>query len=85
MARPMGVAKRPPSYVPSGPLRDFLMSLSKADLAEMVYDYAVRTVGEEDAAQYPDLLVHEMLVTHEAVVYALSRRPRPRPRAGEGG
>ena len=62
--RPTGIMKRPPSYVPAGPIRDMLMHLSKADLAEMVYDYAIRTIGEEEANQQPSRLLDELSQTH---------------------
>lgn len=38
---------RPPSYIPKGPARDHMLTFSKADLAELVWDYALRTVGED--------------------------------------
>ena len=37
--------KRPASYVPAGVARDRLMRLSKADLAELVWDFAVQEAG----------------------------------------
>ena len=43
--RPRGIAKRPPSYVPVGFVRDGLMKMSKADLAEILYDFAVQQTG----------------------------------------
>lgn len=75
-----GRGKRPPSYIPPGPVRDFLMSLSKADLAEISYDYAVRTVGEEESMSRSDLIAQELLQTHVALVHATGRRPRPSQR-----
>jgi len=58
--RPTGVFKRPPSYVPAGAATKHLMSFSKADLAELVWDYAKRIAGESvDEA----IVIQELLRT----------------------
>jgi len=84
--RPTGIDKRPASYVPDGGhVRSHLMSMSKADLAELVWDYAVRTVGEE-AAQRCDVVIQEIDRTASYLdAYHQRRTPafrRPAPEAG---
>lgn len=58
-------SKRLADFVPAAHRRE-LDKLSKADLMEIVWDYAVRSVGAEDdtAAAYNDIAgVHATLVT----------------------
>lgn len=70
------MAKRPASYVPAG-FQESLMAMSKADLAEIVWDYAVRTVGEEMPAM---VAWHELCRTREILSAWRGRRvPRARP------
>ena len=63
----LGVGKRPPIYVPLGVARDCLLSMSKTSLAELVWDYAIRSVCEK-IAHGPsglDLVIKDILDTRE--------------------
>ena len=56
---------RPPSYIPDSAdhVRDALMTESKATLAELVFDYLLRTVGESDGLANPELMLDELSQT----------------------
>ena len=68
MARPMGVTKRQPTYIPSG-LRAWLTAYSKADLAEITYDLALRLAGGDEAS--PEQVKEVIEETKGVIMYAL--------------
>jgi hypothetical protein len=51
------------------------MQMSKADLAEIVADYLIRSVGEFEAADNPSLLVKELISAANAIRYSQGRTP----------
>ena len=69
---------RRPEYIPAEH-RAFVMKYSKADLAEMVWDYAVRMVGD---GEFPDgqRVRNEIATTAAAVYHAVPvTKERRRP------
>ena len=69
--RRYGITKRRPDYIPPGELRDAIMRQSKADLAELVYDYLIRIVGETESRKDPHSLLGEMRQTLNAIKHAV--------------
>ena len=55
------MSRRPAFYVPPGAIRRFLNTYSKSDLMELVWDYALSSVGnsaedpEENSARLEDI------------------------------
>ncbi len=70
-----GLGKRPATYIPTA-YRAQLDRLSKADLMEIAWDFAMRTVGEavhedsQGAATY-----REVRATHRILAALYGRRP----------
>ncbi len=75
MSRPSGIMKRYPAYVPK-PYRAQLQRLSKASLMEIAWDFAVRTVGEDqgDGPAY-----REIRATHRILAATQGYKPTNLP------
>lgn len=66
--------KRPPDYVPVQFRRE-LMDLSKADLAELVWDFAMRCTGRCDDPEAYDEAMGSIQCATNALRIALGRSP----------
>lgn len=72
--RPTGIQKRFPDYIDNPEARMLLMGMSKADLAEVVFDFARMCVGEKESADNPGEVVEKIKTHANAIRSAMGRK-----------